>query len=176
MTNQKLKTVDTRKSEKQVDEISVTELETLKAKATKAEELEGTVEDLQKSVSKLTDLEKALGGRSVEDLLKAAEKLADIEKAQAQKVLEETTDVVKGFNLFEDEQVADVAKFFVENAGNPATNLILASLEKARNQIEEFGTAEIGHDHEGQTTDVAKSNVAKLGQSVSEILKSRKTK
>ena len=81
--------------------------------------------------------------------------------------------LLKVFNLFEDSEVEDVAKFFVANAGETA-NLILGSLEKARTTIKEFGEQEHGSDLEGETHDVSKSDTEALGASVLDIIKSRK--
>ena len=160
-----LKTTDVQKSEKPVDEISKAELDTLKAQAAK-------VADLEKAAEKAKDLE-----AQIEDLTKANEaatsKLADIQKAKEAQLLADTVDVVKGFNTFEDDQVKDVAKFFIANAGDTA-NLILANLEKARKTIKDFGEAEHGNDHEGITEDTSKSDTAALGASVMDIIKARK--
>lgn len=172
----KILKTDTLKAEKLVDEISKAELDALNEKARKVEDLEKAVADKDEVQKELDTLKSSLGDLEVADLIKAAAELKDIKKAQAQKVLEDTIDVVKGFNLFEDDQIEDVAKFFVKSAESDATKLILASLEKARTQIEEFGSQEFGHDHEGETTDVSKGKVEALGQSVSEIIKSRKNK
>ncbi len=161
----KLKTTDVLKSDDKVDEISKTELDTLKATAAKVADLEKQLKTQAGLETKLADLEKAN---------KAAEaKLADIEKAKVAQLLTDTIDVVKGFNAFEDTEVEDVAKFFVDNAGKEA-NLILASLEKARTTIKEFGETEHGSDLEGKTEDVSKADTEALGASVMDIIKSRK--
>lgn len=168
------KTVDITKSAEET--ISKSELQAIQAQADKAIDLEKSLESVQASVKELDTLKELLGGAKVEDLLKAAQELKDVKKAQEEKVLADTIDVVKGFNLFEEDKVEDVAKFFVKNAGESAT-LILASLEKARVAIKEFGEAEHGSDHEGVTTDVTKAEtqVKELGDAVLDIIKSRKS-
>ncbi len=160
-----LKTADVLKSDSKVDEISKTELDTLKAKAEKLADLEKALKDQEALETKLADLEKANAD--------AQAKLADIQKAKDAQLLADTTDVVKGFNLFDDDKVEDVAKFFMANAGEEA-NLILESLEKARTTIKEFGETEHGTDIEGKTQDVSKSDTDALGASVMDIIKSRK--
>lgn len=169
MTDKNLRTVDTTKSKDggQENVISVAELDALKAAAAKAEELESQMADVQKAKD---EAETALA--DVEKAKKEAEsKLEDIEKAKAAKELEDTVDVVKGFNLFEEDQVEDVAKFFTQNKGE-TVNLILTTLEKARESIQEFGETEHGTDLEGKEVDTDKA----LGDAVSDILKNRKAK
>ena len=173
MTQSKLKTMDVRKSENG-EEITKQELLNLQAEAAKVADLEKAAVEADTLKSELDTLKGALGGMEVSDLLKAAQELADLKKAQEEKVLEDTKDVVKGFNLFEEEKVEDIAKFFVKNAGEEA-NLIIASLEKARDSIKEFGEAEHGTDLEGETQDVQKADVAALSASVADILKKRKS-
>lgn len=170
----RLKTVDTTKSADET--ITKSELEAIQAQALKAADLEKTLESAQTTIAEFDTLKAKLGGMDIEDLLKAAQELKDVRKAQEEKVLADTIDVVKGFNLFDEDKVEDVAKFFVKNAGEPA-NLILTSLEKARVAIKEFGEAEHGSDHEGKTTDTTKSDeqVKELGNAVLDIIKSRKS-
>ena len=84
-----LKTTDVQKSDTQIDEISKTELDTLKAKASKVADLEKELARASKLEAKLADLEKA---NQV-----AEQKLADIEKAKQEQLLADTSDVVKGF-------------------------------------------------------------------------------
>lgn len=157
------------------DTITKSELEAIKADAAKVCDLQKSLEEAAAKTAELDVIKSALGGFKVEDLLKAAQELADVKKAQEEKLLSDTVDVVKGFNLFEDEKVEDVAKFFVKNAGEEVT-LILASLEKARTAIQEFGEAEHGSDHKGETVDVEKSEAAtkELGDAVMDIIKARK--
>lgn len=156
------------------DTITKSELDLLKASAAKATELETELEAIKSAATELDALKSALGGLDVQDLLKASMELKDLKKAQEEKVLTDTVEVVKGFNLFEEEKVEDVAKFFVANAGEEV-NLILASLEKARTAIEEFGEVEHGSDLTN-TTDVAKSEaqVKEMGNAVLDIIKARK--
>lgn len=170
----RLKTVDTTKSADET--ITKSELEAIQAQALKATDLEKSLETAQSTIAEFDTLKAKLGGVDIEDLLKAAQELKDVKKAQEEKVLADTIDVVKGFNLFDEDKVEDVAKFFVKNAGEPA-NLILTSLEKARVAIKEFGEAEHGSDHEGITTDTTKADeqVKELGAAVLDIIKSRKS-
>lgn len=168
-------TADVTKSvDKAEDTITKSELDTLKAKAEKADKLETELEASKTISTELDAIKSALGGMDVKDLLKAAQELKDLKKAQEEKVLTDTVEVVKGFNLFEEEKVEDVAKFFVAHAGEEV-NLILASLEKARTAIEEFGAEEHGSDLTN-TTDVAKSEaqVKEMGAAVLDIIKARK--
>jgi hypothetical protein len=165
----KLKTADVAKSEKT---IAQSDLETLQAEAGKVADLEKALATAQAQAARVADLEKT--AEKVADLEKAAEKLADLEKAAEEKVLTDTIDVVKGFNLFAEEKVEDVAKHFVNNAGE-TSDLIIATLEKARKAIKDFGEAEHGTDLEGETTDLTKSEraVAAMGTSVMDIIKNR---
>lgn len=148
--------------------ISQTELDTLKADAEAKNEAEQKVADLEKAqkdmAAQLADLQKA---KDEADTL-----LADIEKAKTAAKLLEVTDVVKGFNLFEEDQVEDVAKFVVANEGDETTAVILATLEKARAAIQAFGETEHGSDLEGVqvTSDEALADVVK------DIIKNRKSK
>jgi vacuolar-type H+-ATPase subunit I/STV1 len=153
--------------------ISKEALDLLKAQASKVEDLEKANKELIGMKAKIADLEKE--NSKIADLEKVAIKLQDLEKAAAKKILLDTSDVIKGFNLFEESDVEDVAKHFVKHAGK-ASELILASLEKARTAIKTFGEKEHGSDLEGTTTDLTKSqmDVAKLGASVLDIIKSRK--
>jgi len=147
--------------------ISQAELDTLKAQASQLADVQAQLADLEKAKSELaTTLE------DTEKAKKEAETaLEDIQKAKAAQELEDTVDVVKGFNLFEEGQVEDVAKYFMSNKGETA-NLILTTLEKAREAIQAFGEKEHGTDLEGETLDTTKS----VSDAVSSILKSRKTK
>lgn len=161
----KLTKTDVLKSETKVDEISKTELDTLKAEAAKVADLEKALADKSELETKLADLEKANAD--------AVAQLADIKKAKDAQLLTDTVDVVKGFNSFEDADVEDVAKYFIANAGS-VTNLILANLEKARTTIKTFGETEHGTDLEGNTEDTSKADTEALGASVMDIIKSRK--
>lgn len=174
-----LHTEDVKKSKTEGESISAFELKQLREQAAKVEDLEKALStatdktleaDLEKATTKTSELEAKLV-----DLEKAAAELADLKKAAADKVVSDTVDVVKGFNLFDEDKVEDVAKFFVANAGTEV-NLILETLEKSRKAIKEFGEEEHGSDHEGVTTDLTKSEaeVATLGNSVLDIIKARK--
>ena len=176
MTKSNLKTTDVMKSKENVDEISLQELDALKAKADKADKLEADMKEATGAVSELDALKSALGGAEVADLLKAAQELKDLKKAKEEKELTDTIDVIKGFNLFAEDKVEDVAKFFVKNGDSEVSGLILTSLEKARNTIEEFGSEEHGHDLEGKTEDVSKANTDAMSNAVLDIIKSRKNK
>lgn len=163
-------TEDTFKSEEgkpTAPSITKSELDSLKAKAQEAESL--------KADKEVVDTEKAKLELELEELRKAKEELDTLKADQEAKVLTDTVDVVKGFNLFPEDNAEDVAKFFVANAGDEV-NLILETLEKARTAIKEFGESEHGSDHEGVTTDLSKSEqeVAALGASVLDIIKARK--
>jgi len=170
MTKAKLQTTDILKS-KEEPTISQSELDTLKAQAAKVEDLEKAVAKTADLETQVADLEKA--NARIADLEKSAKKLEDLEKAAQVKVLLDTTDVVKGFNLFAEDNIEDVAKFLVANAGAPAVNLILESLEKARTAIKEFGESEHGTDLEGKTADTSKADTEALGVNVMDIIKNR---
>lgn len=152
--------------------ITQSELDSIKAKAQQVGDLEKSVESVKTELDTLKGL---LGDNKIEDLLKAAKELEDVKKAQAEKLMEDTIEVVKGYNLFEEDKVEDVAKFFVEHAGE-TVSLIMGSLEKARESIKEFGEAEHGTDVDEASVDVkkSKSDLEGLAADVSRIIKSRK--
>lgn len=157
--------------------VSNTHSEEITSDITKSSDGEDNMSDVTITQEELDILKAAKAEKEamvikIADLEKSALRLADIEKAQADKELADNVDVVKGFNLFDEDKIEDVAKFLVENKCD-ASNLILESLEKARKAIKEFGEAEHGNDLEGEAIDVNKS-VTEIGNSVMEILKSRK--
>lgn len=165
MTKQKIVTEDILKSaEGATPTITQSELDALKSKAHEAETI--------KAAKEAADVVKADLEKEIEDLRKAKQELDTLKAEQHQKVLTDTVDVVKGFNLFEESQTEQVAKFFVANAGDEA-NLILETLEKARTAIKEFGESEHGTDQASDLTK-AEQDVAQLGTSVLDIIKARK--
>lgn len=164
-TKSSLKTKDLLKAEDGGDVITKAELDTLKADAAKASEAEQALADVEKQkedmATQLADLQK-----QKEEM---AAQLADVEKAKYDQKLTTTVDVVKGFNLFEEENVEDVAKFLVDN-DNAVTALLVKTLEKARVALDEFGTTEHGSDLEGAEIDQDDA----LSNAVRDVIKSRK--
>lgn len=167
-TQSNLTLADVIKAEGGDDVISKAELDLLKADAAAKTDLTAQLADLEKAkdamATQLADLQKA------KDVADAA--LADVEKAKHAAKITDTTDVLKGLNLIDEDKIEDVAKFLVANEDNSTTALILTTLEKARAAIQEFGEVEHGTDLEG----VQLESDDALSSAVSDIIKSRKAK
>lgn len=152
------------------DIISKTELNLLKEKADSAEAVKLELEELKKAKQ---ESDNALA-KELEDLRKAKadsdKVLADIQKSKFEAKLADTADVIKGFNLVDEDKIEDLAKFLVANEEDSNSALILTTLEKARTAIQEFGEAEHGTDLEG----IEVTEEEDLSKHVTSILKSRK--
>lgn len=157
---------------------------TKKVDLTKSKEGEGAtisaveLAELQKAAAKVKDLEKAKkdAEAKVEDLEKSkAEvdaKLQEVEMEKAAKAKEVMTDLVKGFTFINEEDQEATVDSLLKNKDS----VILSTLQKAQEVIDEFATAEHGSDASG--ADLEKSAAQKNSDDFdalgAEIMKQRK--
>jgi hypothetical protein len=162
MTNQKVEKVDLTKS-KEVSEptISAVELAELRKAAAKVEELEISNKE---AIEKAAELEKFNN--------EAQAKLKEIEVEKAAKAKEDMTDLVKGFTFIGEDSQEDVVASLLKSKDT----VLLATLQKAQEAIDEFAVAEHGSDATGEDIEksAAQKNVDAFDQAAADIMKQRK--